>query len=291
MSRFVRIIGVLALLPTLLFAQPRFLTEVPLWDPHAVKVEAVDGGASKPNYKVSDGDCEYFVSVGVDYLGELGVCRRRELQCLRMAAELGLTPKPAYVSDDASLIVMPFIEARAVEGTPDTLFACFRTLHQSEIEFPSRFCPFKTMREEFQLVKEPGEHSWEALFVKLEEIEAQVEPAELRPCHGDLHNGNILDDGERLWLIDWEYAAMGDPQLDLANYCANHFMTLAEARTFYRRYDPAASEASLRRFEQMQFVSLLRWAVWCVHMDELSDLDSPYAEWVDRYMELLKQFG
>ena len=44
----------------------------------------------------------------------------------------------------------------------------------------------------------------------------------LVPCHNDLLNANFLDDGERLRIVDWEYAGMGDPFFDLANFSINH---------------------------------------------------------------------
>jgi aminoglycoside phosphotransferase (APT) family kinase protein len=39
--------------------------------------------------------------------------------------------------------------------------------------------------------------------------------------HSDLHAGNIVDDGQ-LWLLDWEYAQVGDPLCDLAGLIAHH---------------------------------------------------------------------
>ena len=42
------------------------------------------------------------------------------------------------------------------------------------------------------------------------------------PCHNDLLNANFLDDGERLCIVDWEYAGMGDRFFDLANFSINH---------------------------------------------------------------------
>ena len=42
------------------------------------------------------------------------------------------------------------------------------------------------------------------------------------PCHNDLLNANFLEDGERLWIVDWEYAGMGDRFFDLANFAINH---------------------------------------------------------------------
>ena len=53
-------------------------------------------------------------------------------------------------------------------------------------------------------------------------IEALRGDVERRPCHNDLLNANFLDDGERLRIVDWEYAGMGDVFFDLANFSINH---------------------------------------------------------------------
>ena len=42
------------------------------------------------------------------------------------------------------------------------------------------------------------------------------------PCHDDLHHLNLVDDGERLWLVDWEYGGAGDPVYDLASHACQH---------------------------------------------------------------------
>ncbi len=42
-------------------------------------------------------------------------------------------------------------------------------------------------------------------------------------CHNDLLNANfIADENGRIWIVDWEYAGMGDRFFDLANFSVNH---------------------------------------------------------------------
>ena len=59
-------------------------------------------------------------------------------------------------------------------------------------------------------------------------------PVELRPCHNDLLNANFIDDGERIRIVDWEYAGMGDPFFDLGNFCVNHDLTPDEDAVLLR---------------------------------------------------------
>ena len=62
------------------------------------------------------------------------------------------------------------------------------------------------------------------------------------PCHNDLLTANFLDDGERLRILDWEYAGMGDRFFDLANFASHHDLLGARrgggaARGLLRRVD------------------------------------------------------
>ena len=47
-------------------------------------------------------------------------------------------------------------------------------------------------------------------------------------CHNDLLNANFITDGERIWIVDWEYAGMGDRFFDLANFSVNHGLSADE---------------------------------------------------------------
>lgn len=72
-----------------------------------------------------------------------------------------------------------------------------------------------------------------------------------RLCHNDVHYLNLIDNGERLWLVDWEYAAMGDPLFDLASVCCYHEFSLAQRRSLLRQYSPAANDELQSRLGRM----------------------------------------
>ena len=79
-------------------------------------------------------------------------------------------------------------------------------------------------------------------------------------CHNDLHHLNILDDGERLWLVDWEYGGCGDPLFDLASFLCQHESTHEERQVLLGAYagDSGISidlvEAACRAFDYVQWL-------------------------------------
>lgn len=61
--------------------------------------------------------------------------------------------------------------------------------------------------------------------VRARAVDIAMESAGITPrclCHNDVHHLNLLSDGQRLWLLDWEYAGIGDPLFDLASVCCYH---------------------------------------------------------------------
>ncbi len=62
-------------------------------------------------------------------------------------------------------------------------------------------------------------------------------PLELRPCHNDLLNANFIDDGERIRIVDWEYAGLGDPFFDLGNFSVNHDLSPDEDAVLLAAYE------------------------------------------------------
>lgn len=70
-------------------------------------------------------------------------------------------------------------------------------------------------------------------------------------CHNDVHYLNLIDNGERLWLLDWEYAAIGDPLFDLASVCCYHEFSLEQRRDLLQQYSSSSNDESLSRLGRM----------------------------------------
>ena len=93
------------------------------------------------------------------------------------------------------------------------------------------------------------------------------------PCHNDLLNANFIDDGERLWIVDWEYAGMGDLFFDLANFSVNHELTDDQNHELLQAYFGEVLEDDVRSLILMRFMSDFREAMWGVVQQAISELD------------------
>jgi len=70
-------------------------------------------------------------------------------------------------------------------------------------------------------------------------------------CHNDVHHLNVIDSGARLWLIDWEYAGLGNRLFDLAAVCCYHNYTADLRRTLAEFYWGASSATRLAALDEM----------------------------------------
>ena len=106
-------------------------------------------------------------------------------------------------------------------------------------------------------------------------------------CHNDLQPQNFIDDGDRLWLIDWEWAGMGNRYFDLGGIAVNCDLDQGELDKLLRAYfGPNANLELLRaRVELMRVVSGVREATWAVVAEQLLGNDWDYAAWARQFFE------
>ena len=146
---------------------------------------------------------------------------------LRMAAEQGLAPKVHYVDETAGVVVTDFIETQPLHTYPGGMSALvtamgelLRRLHAMPA-VPS-FVPYpEIVARLFAHVRRTGLFAPGVLDPHLEHLERlraayAWDPAHSVSCHNDCLPANILFDGERLWLVDWESAYLNDPLVDVA---------------------------------------------------------------------------
>ncbi|MEE8202204.1 MAG: phosphotransferase, partial [Alphaproteobacteria bacterium] len=115
-------------------------------------------------------------------------------------------------------------------------------------------------------------------FLEINEaLEAAVGPVEIVFGHNDLLAGNFIDDGERLWLVDWDYAGFNSPLFDLANLASNNqFDAAAEDRLLESYFETTADDAMRRRLAAMKCASLLRETMWSMVSEIHLDIDFDY---------------
>ncbi|MCL4286024.1 MAG: phosphotransferase [Thermoleophilia bacterium] len=106
-------------------------------------------------------------------------------------------------------------------------------------------------------------------------------------CHNDLQIQNFIDDGDRLWLLDWEWAGMGDRYFDLGGFLVNAEADEGERHEFLDAYFDGDydEEAAVARCQLMELVSAVREASWAIAAEPILDNDWDYQAWAAEYFE------
>ena len=118
------------------------------------------------------------------------------------------------------------------------------------------------------------------------DLEKTVGTIDLRFGHNDLLAGNFIDDGRRLWIIDWDYAGFNSPLFDLANLASNNeFPEKLEQELLEMYFEQTISADLWYRYFAMKCTSLLSEAVWSMISEIHSTLDFYYVKYTNDNLE------
>src|SRR6185503_11570213 len=260
-------------------------------------IAELTGGITNKNYKIiSDGE-SFVLRLGGNETIYLGIDREVEYECSRLAAQIGIAPEPIAFIGPEGFILARFISGKGISmeeiGTEENIgrvVESIRAYHALEF-FPGSFSPFRVAEEyagtarSFD-VKLPEKMDW--YLEKSREIETALygrEPLALRPCHNDLLNGNFIDDGTRVRILDWEYAGMGDIFFDLGNFAIQHEFNDEQDEFLLRAYFGHPTDSHRAHLKLMKIMSDLREAMWGMVQVGVSKLDFDYVGYAQKYFE------
>ncbi len=254
-----------------------------------IDISAITGGITNRNYLVRDGSVRRVVRLGED-IPVHHISRRNELAASQAAHAAGLSP--AVVHHAPGVLVLDYIDARALTpddlrdaGTLERLIPLVRACHRDiarEFRGPAAiFWVFHVIRDYIANLDASGS-SYRPLFAdllaKAERLEASGGPYEIAFGHNDMLAANFLDDGKRLWLIDWDYAGFNTPLFDLGGLASNNeFSADAERATLEAYYQGSLTPDLWRRYRAMKCASLLREMLWSMVSEIHSTIDFDYA--------------
>ena len=266
----------------------------------ALVFRALSGGITNRNFLIEAAGTHdrYVVRLAGNDTHLLGISREVEHAATVAAAGVGVGPEVVAFVRPEGYLVTKFIVGGPVTDEAVHKPATIRRVADSIRRFhdgpaiPGLFMPFRIVEAYRALAMARGV-SIPAAYADATAVARRIEgafvasPVEIRPCHNDLLNANFIDDGDRIRILDWEYAGLGDPFFDLGNFSVNHGLTPAEDAILLEAYEGSARPARLARIYLMRIMSDFREAMWGVLQQGISSLDVDFVAYADEHFERL----
>ncbi len=263
------------------------IAAIPIWS-GPVDWEPLKGGLSNESVTVTDAGRKVVVRFGRDFPFH-HVSREREIMSTRAAVAAGFAPE--LIHAEPGVMVSAFIEGRTFEapdvaGDIDRIADLMKRFHQEmphHVSGPGlAFWVFHVIRDYARTLEAGGSRMAGRLpeyLALAEALERAQVPLPIVFGHHDMLPANLIDDGDRLWLIDYEYAGFSTPMFDLAGIASNAGFTPEQSEALLARYSGSPPEQDLiRSHAAMECASLLRESMWSL-VSELH-LEAPGVDYV-----------
>jgi thiamine kinase-like enzyme len=274
------------------------IRSIPAWEGAPLQIEPVTEGRTNRNFRVTVSDQTFFLRLPGKDTQLLGIDRDAEQHAVRAAAAAGVGPKVVAYLPDLDCLVTSWIDAEPLsEGAlerPEVLEPVVRAIRAIHAGPPLdwSFDPFRIVEDYRRTAEERGVTIPEA-FDPAHETAAKIEvafassPMPRVPCHNDLLESNFLRRDGHIWIVDHEYAGMGDPFFDLGNLSINNALSDDAQERLLTLYFGEPTDRHRARLKLMRIMSDFREAMWGVVQQGLSTLDIDYVAYAEKHFDRL----
>ncbi|MDP9094170.1 MAG: choline kinase family protein [Actinomycetota bacterium] len=265
-------------------------------------IQPLPGGLTNRIYKVTAPGQSVVARIASGKSALLAIDRRAECANAYAAAEAGAGPKVLWCEPDQGVSIVEWIEGKTYvpEDLDDTdrlarVAGMCRVLHQGP-RFANDFDMFEVQRYYLEVVARLG-FRLPADYLDFDAGARRIRGAlgvqsvATVPCHNDLLAANIMDDGERIWFIDYEYSGNNDPCFELGNVWSESNLPLDRLDELVDTYYGFHSPAMIARARLLAVMSKYGWMLWAAIQDAVSDVEFDFWSWgMEKYERAVAEF-
>jgi Ser/Thr protein kinase RdoA (MazF antagonist) len=269
-----------------------------VWPGSAAAVTPIEAGITNRNYRVEVEGGVFVVRLAGADTELLGIDREHEVEAGRAAAAAGVGPEVVAFVPELGCVVTRFVAGAAIPderlgdpGVIGSIVTSIRAIHGCA-PIAATFPVFRIVERFRETAAErgvaipPAYVEAHAVAERIEAAFASV-PMPLTTCHNDLLNANLLRDGDHVWIVDYEYAGMGDPFFDLGNFSINNGLGPDAEDLLLVTYFGDVRDVHRARLALMRIVSDFREAMWGVVQQGISELEFDYVDYAERHFSRL----
>jgi len=271
---------------------------VPGWTYGDLDIVPLEGGITNRNFVVTREGERFVLRVPGRDTELLGIDRANEARAATLAAEVGVGPPVIAFLPESKCFVTRFVGGTHVPMADlrhdDVLGSVVRSLRRFHAcaPIPSSFNVFRVVETYAATAAGRGVEP-PAAYAEAHALAGRIEaalaenPSPLTTCHNDLLNANFLRDGEHTWIVDYEYAGMGDPFFDLGNLAVNNDLDTGADASLLRHAFGEVRDRHRARLALMRLMSDFREAMWGVVQRAISTLDEDFEAYAIKHVDRL----
>ena len=260
------------------------------WKGQNVNIDQLSGGLTNTNYKITVNGKPYFVRVPGASTDLLAIDRNNEYHNTRAAATAGVAPKVLQHFPEYHAMVIEFLDGKTMSkdslnaaGMPTRMAHAIKKLHAGP-RFLTDFNMFRLTEYYLSVCRERSievPKGYPERMPTVNEIEKAmlVKPLETVPCNNDLLAENYIDDGNQLWLIDYEYSGNNDPTFELGNTCQEMQFNDDQIKEVCAAYFGNATPQMVARMKLNMIMSDVGWGLWAAIQANISTIEFDFWGW------------
>ena len=270
------------------------LDQVPLVK-NRTSVTELSGGLTNRNLAIDADGTKYVARISSNSSDLLNINREDEYKNTIIAAEVGIGATVHDYLPGQGLLLISYIDgktfgAQDIANNLPRVAKSVKTLHSAK-PFVSDFNMFTLQKRYLDIVQSnrfiyPDKYlDYEGHIADLKKA-LSVLPSEIVPCNNDLLPGNFIDDGEKIWLIDYEYSGNNDACFELGNIWAEAFLEYDALVELIDSYYGAHRPEKIARAWLQSLMAKYGWTLWAAIQASISDIDFDFRAWGDEKFDL-----
>lgn len=263
------------------------LNQVPRFQDRESVIE-LSGGLTNRNLKVTTPSRDYVVRISSNKSEFLSIDRKSEYENSKIAAAVGIGAPVYDFLPESGLLIIGFLpgktyQANDVANNLDRIATSVRQLHNAK-PFVNDFDMFQLQQNYLKITTNHGfkmPHNYHDFYSKMVDMNralAVLDEGKVA-CNNDLLPANFIDDGEKVWLIDYEYSGNNDACFELGNIYSESNLSQDQLVALVTSYYGVHRPEKVARAWLFALLARYGWTLWASIQNSVSEIDFNFWEW------------
>lgn len=265
------------------------------------KVKNLSGGLTNINLQVSTPTGEYVARISSNSSSLLSIDRNAEFENSKIAAQVGVGAPVYDYLPDFGLLVIGYIPGRTytssdVAANLTRVAQSVKKLHSAK-PFVRDFDMFEIQKGYLNIVTERGFRLPDQYLNYAQHLDKMKQALSVLaepkvPCNNDLLAANFIDDGEKIWLIDYEYSGNNDACFELGNIYSESSLSHEQLIELVDAYYGKHRADKVARAWLYALLARYGWTLWASIQASVSEIEFNFWDWgMEKYEVAMRDFA